>query len=402
MAKYHLILILLFVASCLMGQNPVASNLTDQFDASGGVKLGPDGFLYVANFGAELDNADGTQVWRVNRVTGDREVFATGLAGASGNAFDSQGNLFQSNIAGNWIAKIDPAGNVTTFTVLGVSSPVGIAIDDQDNVYVANCGDNTIQKFTPAGGSSQLAGGSMFSCPNGITLDHENNVYVTNFNGNNNLIKITPDGTASVLASIDGNNNGHLTFYAPDTMLYVNSHGSSSIYRVSLDGNVTKIAGTGSRGNANGPALTQATFSRPNGIAISPDGDTLWINSSIPTQDNPGTNFWPLNPSVMRMVTGLKAQMSEIDETQPVWSSLRISPNPATDVVHLELELKAADDVVIELLDNIGNTVLWEPLGHFPKGVFRANLSLNRLASGVYYVVIGGRDFSLTRKIVVN
>ncbi|MCO6487198.1 MAG: hypothetical protein J5I98_02215 [Phaeodactylibacter sp.] len=58
---------------------------------------------------------------------------------------------------------------------------------------------------------------------------------------------------------------------------------------------VTRIAGNGQRGNTDGPA-DQSTFSRSNGVALSLTGDTLYLNSSIPTIDDPGNNHYPLNP----------------------------------------------------------------------------------------------------------
>ena len=52
------------------------------------------------------------------------------------------------------------------------------------------------------------------------------------------------------------------------------------IFSVTLAGQVTLLAGAGPlgagpRGNDDGPAL-EATFSVPNGIRASPDGDTHW------------------------------------------------------------------------------------------------------------------------------
>ena len=393
--------ILLATSSLLLAaQNPVVSNLTDQFNASGGVKIGPDGFLYVADFGAELQNANGNQVWRINRSTGEKTVFATGLQGASGNDFDSEGNLFQSNIAGNWIAKISPQGAVSNFTNVGISSPVGIAIDASDNLYVANCGDNTIRKITSNGNSTLFASGNIFSCPNGITLDHEENIYVSNFGGSNNVVKITPEGITSVLANIPGNNNGHLTFYAPDTVLFVNSHGSSSIYRVTLDGVVTKIAGTGARGNVNGTALGQATFSRPNGIAISPDGDTLWLNSSIPTQDNPTANFYPLNPSIVRIVNGLKFMISSSQTQYESFDNLILSPNPVSDELIISFDRILEDDLSLRIMDGLGQEVLKKQLTKNDATGFKDKIVVQDLVDGIYYLVIHSDNYAVTKSFM--
>ena len=64
----------------------------------GGITVDQLGFLYVANF------RDG--VWRIDPETGRTEVLSRSLYGASGNAFDSQGNLYQASFLGNTITRI--------------------------------------------------------------------------------------------------------------------------------------------------------------------------------------------------------------------------------------------------------------------------------------------------------
>ncbi|MCB0563517.1 MAG: hypothetical protein KDD01_03995 [Phaeodactylibacter sp.] len=383
----------------LPAQNLTVSTITEEFDASGGVKLGPDGHLYIGNFGASLSQGSGSQVWQLNLETLELEVFATGLVGASGNAFDSQGNFFQSNIGGSSISRITPDGQVSTFVSQGISAPVGIAIDEQDNLYVCNCGGpfaNTIRKVTPEGVSTQFAGGNIFSCPNGITIDQEGNLYVSNFN-NSNVIRVTPEGQASIFAIVPGGNNGHLTYFEPFNTLFINSHGSSSVYKMSLaDRIVSRIAGNGLRGNSDGPA-DQATFSRPNGVALSATGDTLYLNSSIPTVDNPGSNFFPLNPSVIRMITGIRELFTSADriEAPGSWQA-RLFPNPSDGNLNLELELNEKDDLQISVLDSTGKQVYSEEWGQLSSGLQRKELKLDGLPAGHFYLLISSPVQALT------
>lgn len=246
--------------------------------------------VYVADIGPSPDRR-GTTVYTIT-PEGEQRVFATGFLGASGNAFDAKGNLFQANLRGNSISKVTPSGQVSTFVTDGIIAPVGIAIDDADNLYVANCGSNTIQKVTASGTSSLYAASDLFNCPNGIALDPAGNVYVANFL-DGRVLKGTPDGSVRLFATVPGGNNGHLVY--GNGMFYVVARGAHQIYTLSLSGDLELLAGSGARGRQDGAAL-EATFSLPNDVDISPSGDVLYVNqvASSTGKDN--------HPSVVRMI----------------------------------------------------------------------------------------------------
>ena len=84
-----------------VAQGDRVRTLTDTLPAAvGGVTVDRAGMIYIADFRET--------VWKVT-PDGQASVFATGFYGASGNAIDSRGNLFQSNFYGNYISKvIDP------------------------------------------------------------------------------------------------------------------------------------------------------------------------------------------------------------------------------------------------------------------------------------------------------
>ena len=285
------LILVIFYRGLLFGQT--VTTLTSGFNANGGIAIDSTGAIFVAHFGSVLGNPRGAEVYKVLR-DGSFSVFAIGFVGASGNAFDSQGNLFQSNIAIGTISKVTPAGDVSTFATANITSPVGVAVDNQDNIFVTNCRTpGWITKITPDGQSSILVTSNLMSCPNGLTIDNSGNLYTCNF-GNGNVIKITPEGVASILAFVPGNNNGHLIF--ANDVLYVVGRQANQIFTVTLSGQVSKFAGAGTpgfgpRGKTDGPA-DQATFSLPNGIGASPDGDTLYVSNKVAVF---GT---ALNPSV--------------------------------------------------------------------------------------------------------
>jgi hypothetical protein len=78
--------------------------------------------------------------------------------------------------------------------------------------------------------------------------------------------------------------------------LYVVSNASHQAFEVTLDGEVTLIAGSGTRGRADGPLL-QAQFSLPNGVGLSPDGSLLYVNDSESLSNNND-----IAPNVIRVI----------------------------------------------------------------------------------------------------
>jgi sugar lactone lactonase YvrE len=261
----------------LAGQSGVVvETLSEPLEGgSGGISMGSDGRIYVADFG-EMLNGNGNPGTRVYVVEPDgaSRVFADGFQGASGNEMGPDGVLYQSNIAGGFISKVHPDGRNEQWVSQGIVNPVGLVIDGGGDLIVANCGNSTLQRVKPDGASSQFVATDLLACPNGITIDPDGNFYVANFR-DGNVVKITPSGEASVLATIPGNNNGHLVYH--EDMLYVVARSAHQIYTVTMGGEVALLAGSGEQGLADGPA-GEATFSYPNDIGVSPDGRYLYVN----------------------------------------------------------------------------------------------------------------------------
>lgn len=257
---------------------------------SGGVSMGSDGRIYVADFGEMLNGsgAPGTRLYVVE-PSGESRVFADGFQGASGNEMGPDGVIYQSNIAGNFISKVHPDGRNESWVSEGIVNPVGLALDVNGDLIVANCGNSTLQRVTPEGVSTQWMASDLLSCPNGIVRDDTGNFFVANFRGGD-VVKVTPDGEASVLATIPGNNNGHLLYH--EGTLYVVARSAHQIYMVTLDGEIELLAGSGEQGIDDGPAL-EATFSYPNDIGISPDGRYLYVND-VADVESTGVKLAPM------------------------------------------------------------------------------------------------------------
>jgi DNA-binding beta-propeller fold protein YncE len=264
------VLALLFAAVSVRAQTEIRS-LTNVIEghAVGGVTTDLLGNIYVADFGEF--------VWKIT-PEGERQIFASGLYGASGNAIDNEGNLLQSNFYGNSITKIDRKGQAKPFVTSGLSGPVGIAIDRKTgDVYVANCRDNSIVKVAADGTVSPFSKSELFKCPNGISFDREGNLYVVNFR-DNKMLKIDPKGVVTLFATISEKGLGHLCF--KEDRFYVTAFESHEIYEVMLDGTIKRILGNGKRGVVDG-ADAKARLSFPNGIAYSQWGHRLYINEYV-------------------------------------------------------------------------------------------------------------------------
>lgn len=262
---------------------------------SGGLAIDVDGNVYMGDFGQTLGGPPGDKVFKIT-PEGIVSVFATGLVGASGNDFDSKGNLFQSNIANHSISKVTPDGTVSTFASgTPIINTVGISIDENDELFVADCDGHKILKVDLNGNISVFATSGLFRCPNGLTRDDSGNLYAANFY-NGDVLKVTPQGDVSVLATLPGGNNGHLVFHGG--ILYVIARSAGQIYKVSLTGDTELFAGSGSRGSVDGAAL-EASFSLPNDLIFSHDGKRIYVNDVVPLS---GDDIAPCSIRVIELV----------------------------------------------------------------------------------------------------
>lgn len=263
-------------------ESEVVSLIDNLYCGTGGLTVGPDGFIYLSDFGPWLS---GTPVLnpknRVYKISekGEISVYEKMFDGASGSKFDSKGNFYQSNVKLGHITKITPNGTIDTLFVSGQTSPVGIEVDNEDNLYINNCDAHLIRKVTQAKDTTIFCKDTLLNCPNGLTKDVSGNFYASNFY-DGNVIKINSEGKASLFATIPGNNNGHILFHK--NHIYVVARSTHQIYKLSMEGEAKLFAGSGKRGRRNGTRL-DATFSYPNDLDVSPDGKYLYVNEVADT-----------------------------------------------------------------------------------------------------------------------
>ncbi len=248
---------------------------------------------------------------------------------------NAQGNLLVADTGNGSIRLVTPAGAVTTFAGTGQGgytdgpatsaqflAPVGLAQDAAGNVYVADADDNRIRRIDPAGNVTTLAGDGVhghldgpaatarFFAPQGIALDAAGNLYIADGDGNR-IRKLDPAGTVSTYAGVA--TAGYLDgpaatarFNGPvgvavdasgDVFVTESRAGISRIRRIEArTGLVSTVAGTGTAGYRDGPALS-AQFSAlyhltfHNGILYVADAgnDRIRLVTGLPLAARPAT-----------------------------------------------------------------------------------------------------------------
>jgi gluconolactonase len=169
-----------------------------------------------------------------------------------GPAFDGEGNLFFSDIAGNRILKMDPSGRVSVFRE-NSGRTNGNTFDAQGRLLSCEGAEmgsaegrrRIVRTDLKTGQIEVLTDryeGKRYNSPNDICVDIHGRIWFTD------------------------------PYYGPDR--HILEMGHEAVYRIDPDGKVTRV-------------LTQPAIQRPNGIAITPDAKTLYVVDSHP---QPGGN----------------------------------------------------------------------------------------------------------------
>lgn len=250
-----------------------------------------DGITVAKNGDIYYSSGFGTSINKVFKITpeGAFSVFKENISNPVGIISDSLLNLYVPTYQGNSIRKIDSTGVVTTIAS-GLNGPAGVVLNKKGELFISEFGangstGNAIKRINTDGSIETFVTNNSFANLIGITIDEDENLYASNWT-NGKVFKITPDKEVTLLAQLGTNinqisySNGYLLLPTPT---------SNKIFRVNIEtGEIKLLAGTGKSGNKNGISLF-AEFSRPNGIAPSVTGDTLYVNDG----------------GIVKMITGL-------------------------------------------------------------------------------------------------
>jgi sugar lactone lactonase YvrE len=143
--------------------------------------------------------------------------------------------------------------------------------DAQGNVYAVNFArQGTIGKVTPEGRGEVFVELPNGSIGNGIVFDRAGMMYVADY-VKHNVLRIDPrTRTISVFAHEDSMSQPNDLAIGPDETLYASDpnwkESTGQLWRIDRDGRVTRLA---------------AGMGTTNGIEVSPDGKTFYVNESI-------------------------------------------------------------------------------------------------------------------------
>jgi gluconolactonase len=147
----------------------------------------------------------------------------------------------------------------------------GPACDAQGNIYAVNFArQQTIGKVTPDGKAAVFVELPGKSVGNGIRFDRSGAMFIADYVGHN-VLRIDPGTRAiTVFAHNDEMNQPNDLAMMADGTLYVSDpnwkNGTGQIWRIDKNGSVKRVA---------------EKMGTSNGLDVSPDGKTLYVNESV-------------------------------------------------------------------------------------------------------------------------
>ena len=181
---------------------------------------------------------------------------AAGVCFLEGPAVHADGSIYFSDISGNRILKMDAQGSVSTFRE-GSGRTNGNTFDAQGRLISCEGAENgpggrrRIVRTDLASGKIEVLTeryeGKRYNSPNDVVVDPAGRIWFTD------------------------------PLYAPDRSTM--EHPDEAVYRIDQGGKVTRV-------------ITQPAIGRPNGLAITPDGKTLYVIDSNYIKPNANRKIW--------------------------------------------------------------------------------------------------------------
>jgi len=351
-----------------------------------GIYAAPDGYIYAAG-GYNKD-----YVYQIS-PEGAIAEFATGFDGPIHMAMNAEGRLFVSSFNNRKIYVLDDEGGHEVFSDTN-PYPTGMVFGPDGSLYVAHAepsyGTGGVSKIDAEGTAVSFAKGGGIDRPVGIAVDDDGNVYAANLY-DTAINKITPAGEISLFSrsfsQLHTFTIGHLVYSGG--YLYGSDIGHNQVVRIDMQGNLEVYAGSGVKGSVDG-SLESASFSQPNGLTVSPDGSTLYVQS-ISAQ-----NF-------MRVVSLSHATANDEWIELPEDTMLAQNyPNPFNPSTSIQFELDRSEHVLLQVFDLMGREIATLIDGIHSTGAHNVQFNAEGLPGGtyVYRLAVGERTKSRTMTLL--
>ena len=219
--------------------------------------------------------------WPINAANTMPACLNNTFGTSQGLAVDSFGNLFVADKQNGCVLKITPGGSVSLPYVAGSPifvAPVGVAVSSSGTVYVIDSATNCISTFLVGGAVTNLTCSAPTSAT-GIALGPDGSIFISTASDINLLTPSTNyslpgtpffSANASSISAIGTDSVGNVYFV--NALLHC-------IQEQSFSRELSDLAGkcaSSTLPRADGIGTT-ANFVFPRGIAVYPDGQTLFV-----------------------------------------------------------------------------------------------------------------------------
>lgn len=199
------------------------------FNAPTGLASGPDGSLYITNWGG------GT----VERITtdGTRTTFFNVIASPAGIVIDKTGSVYVASYSGDYITRIDPDGKHARIAE-NLATPTGLAFSGDGLLLIANRASGEVLSLNLQTGERRILADSL-SLPVGVVEMPDSSLVVSQYGGR--VTRVMPNGSRQELGqSFDRPGVGILADGA-DAVLVIDN-GAGLVRRVTFDGRSSEVS----------------------------------------------------------------------------------------------------------------------------------------------------------------
>lgn len=401
--KTTIIILLLFLTNCLVGQSYSFTEIESPNPDRGTYSvhmIGEKGFAGGGNYSCYYNGEELIEVLQpINYSLG----YIGGFEREDGTLYAFQDNFYRfyqwDNSAENWVIIPKPA----------LRSFMGISVLAENNVYLCAVNDNDMRY----GGIYHYNGNSFTELTYNFNYSYrEDGIYAKT---DNNILLITSDYSSGRLIRFDGTNL---------ETVYTFPVGRGGYSMTTFDGNIfffLSSFGDVYKWDDSTEIMEQ--------LYAYPDGEKEWFARSVFATDN--NNLFIVGYGGIRHMNvstrAIDLVYEEWDVNKFFWdasyangkafiatndgrlikmtisssidpetvSQLAIYPNPATDILSIEFPVFGINDKTIEILDLNGKIVATTQFSSF-----KVNMDISGLSNGVYFLRLSCEEGLITKKFI--